>query len=163
MKFRFRTLLVGIFLGVVSCSDINSGWSVTGGGYMNFKINGSEDLNLDIDPDDGDVKLRSNKHYVTFLGKNSDGDALQIMVNKPVLGENAPVTSSGYTYLVLGNSVPAHIISAESSSVKFDRKDSILWSADVRLVFNHCYGDECDNDRVVVTGRMYYWVDPDDR
>ena len=35
--------------------------------------------------------------------------------------------------------------------------------ADVRLVFNHCYGDECDNDRVVVTGRMYYWVDPDDR
>ncbi|MBP5246407.1 MAG: hypothetical protein J6Z31_00900 [Fibrobacter sp.] len=163
MSVRLHTLLVGIFLLTVACSEVNSGWTVTGGGYMNFKINGSEDLDLDIDPDDGDVKLKSNKHYVTFLGKNSDGDALQIMVNKPKLGENAPVTSSGYTYLVLGNSVPAHIINTDSSYVKFDQKDSILWSADVRLVFNHCYGEECDNERVVITGRMRYWVDPDDR
>ncbi len=128
---------------------------------MNFQINGEESLYLEIDPDDGDVKLRSNKHYVTFLGKDSDGDALQIMVNKPELGTNAPVTS--YTYLVLGNSVPAHIITADSSYIQFDQKDSILWSANVRLVFNHCYGDECDNERVVITGRMRYWVDPDDR
>ncbi len=163
MQFRFPTLFFGIFLLVTACSDINSGWTVDGGGYMKLTINGDEDLDLAIDPDDGDVTLRSNKHYVTFLGKNRDGDALQIMVNKPELGDNAPVTSSGYTYLVLGNSYPAHIIDTDSSYIKFDQKDSILWSADVHLIFNHCYGDECDNDRVIITGRMRYWVDPDDR
>lgn len=161
MRFHFPIVVVCFWL--FACSDINSGWTVDGGGYMNLQLNGSEKLKLDISPDDGDVDLRVNKHFVLFLGKNDQGDRLQLMVYKPVLGLNTPQTNPNYTYLVLGNSVPAHIIDADSSYVKFDRKDSILWSADIRLIFNHCYGDDCDSTRTVVSGRMQYWVDPDDR
>ncbi len=156
-----RLALLGIFL-FSACSDVNSGWTVDGGGYMKLKVNG-ESLHLEIDPDDGDVKLRINKHYVSFVGKNSSGDALQILVNKPVLGKNAPQTNPSYTYLALGGGLPAQIIDAKSSYVSFDQKDSLLWSADLHLVFNHCGIDECDSSRVLVEGRMRYWVDPDDR
>ena len=169
-------LFLLLFIFFIACSDINSGWSVSGGGYMNLRINDtkaytdsilgewnhSDELKLDIHPDDGNVKLRPNKHFVTFLGKNDDGDRLQIMVYKPELGMHRPQTNINYTYLILGNSNPARIIDADSSYVKFDQRDTI-WSADLRLIFNHCYGENCDSTRVIISGRMRYWVDPDDR
>lgn len=162
-------LLTGILpwglalLGLSACEDLNSGWSVDGGGYMKIYINGEGPKTLDIDVDDGNVDLDYDQHWVSFLGKDaSEGDYLQVLVYKPALGKNTPQTSVNYTYLVLGNSTRAKIIDAESSYVQFDQKDDSLWSANLRLVFNHCYADECDTSRVVITGRMRYWVDPDD-
>lgn len=161
MRLRLSAWLFSFLL--FACSEINSGWTVDGGGYMKLEVNG-ESVRLEIDPDDGDVDLRLNKHYVTFLGKNASGDALQLLVNKPVLGKNVPQTNPSYTYLVRGNGLPARILVADSSEVRFDQKDSILWSADLHLVFNRCGIDSCDDSlKVVVTGRMRYWVDPDDR
>lgn len=163
MAMHFRLLAWFFALPLFACSEINSGWTVDGGGYMNLDVNG-ESVRMEIDPDDGDVDLRLNKHYVTFLGKNASGDALQVLVSKPVLGKNVPQTNPAYTYLVRENGLPAKILAAYSNEVRFDQKDSILWSADLHLVFNACGIDACDDSaKVVVTGRMRYWVDPDDR
>jgi hypothetical protein len=148
-------------LGFSACGTVNSGWLVNGGGYMNLSIDG-EAYRLEIDADDGNVKLRPNKHYVTFLGKDDAGTRLQVMIYKPVLGKNSPQTNSNYTFLVREGSSPARIIDAESSYVAFDEKSDSLWSADLHLVFNRCEVEECDTSRVLVTGRMRYWVDPDD-
>jgi len=147
-----------------ACSEINSGWTVDGGGYAKIYVNGEGPKTLDIDPDGGNVIMSSSKHWASFYAYDStEGDYLQIMVYKPVLGSNTPLTSVNYTYLVLGNSATARIIDSDSSYIKFDQKDDTLWSADLNLIFNHCYSDECDNSKVRITGRLRYWIDPDDR
>ncbi len=152
-------ILVALFLA--SCGSVNNGWLADGGGYMKLSIGGTE-YRLEIASDDGDVRLRANKHFVRFLGKDGKGTQLQILVNKPVLGKNSPQTNPDYTFLAVEGSTRARIIDADSSVVVFDQKDSSLWSADLHLVFNHCGIEECDMSRVLVTGRMRYWVDPDD-
>ncbi len=156
---RLLVILATLFLA--SCGSVNNGWLADGGGYMKLSVGGTE-YRLDIASDDGDVRLRSNKHFVRFLGKDGKGTQLQILVNKPVLGKNSPQTNPSYTFLVVEGSTPARIVDADSSYVVFDQKDSSLWSADLHLVFNHCGIEECDTSKVLVTGRMRYWVDPDD-
>lgn len=161
MRF-FRFLIpevVSLFIACSVFSDINNGWAAKGGGYMNLTVNG-ESLKLEIEPDGGDVDLRYNKHYVTFRG--SDGSStLQFLVYQPVLGSNRPRPESNYTYFVYENSTPASILDAESSYVRFDQKDSTLWSANIYLIFNHCGLEECDDSPVIVSGRVRYWVEPD--
>lgn len=159
MAMRLLVILAALFLA--SCGSVNNGWLADGGGYMKLSIDGRE-YRLDIAPDDGDVRLRANKHFVRFLGKDGKGTRLQILVNKPVLGKNFLQVNPSYTFLVVEGSTPARIVDVDSSVVVFDQKDSSLWSADLHLVFNRCGIEECDTSRVLVTGRMRYWVNPDD-
>lgn len=158
MRLRMVFLAFPFF---AACGGVNDGWLSDGGGYMNLSVGGNA-CRLEIGPDDGDVRLRPNKHYVTFLGKDKAGNRLQVMVNKPVLGKNSPQTNPNYTFLVVEGSTPARIVDLDSSYVVFDQKDDSLWSADLHLVFNRCEIELCDSTRVLVTGRMRYWVDPDD-
>lgn len=160
LRVRFFSVLsLGFLTAFTACSDINNGWSAKGGGYMNLTVNG-ETLKLEIEPDGGDVDLRYNKHYVTFRG--SDGTStLQFLVYQPELGSNRPQPNSSYTYFVYEGSTPMSILDTDSSYVRFDQKDSTLWSANIRLIFNHCVLDECDDTRTIVSGRVRYWVEPD--
>lgn len=160
---RFRMLAIFSAISLAACSGVNDGWAENGGGYIKYSLNGGTSYTMSIEPDGGELPS-STRHYAVFHAANKDrGDYLQLLVNKPVLGDNTPVASSYYTYAIFGNAIKAQLF-ADSSNVKIDQKDDSTWTADLDLLFQSCDENECSSDAskgIRLTGRMRFWVDPD--
>lgn len=161
---RFRMLIPFSAIALAACSDINNGWAENGGGYVKYSLNGGSSYTMDIEPDGGELPT-STRHYAVFYASNaSRGDYLQVLVNKPVLGDNTPISSNYYTYAIFGNSIKAQLFE-DSSNFKIDQKDDSTWTADLDLLFQSCNENECESDPakgIRLKGRLRFWVDPDD-
>lgn len=160
---RLRMLAMFSAISLAACSSINNGWAENGGGYVKYSLNGGASYIMSIEPDGGELPT-STRHYAVFYAANKDrGDYLQILVNKPVLGDNKPVADNYYTYAIFGNAIKAQLF-ADSSNVKIDQKDDSTWTAVLDLLFQSCDENECSTDvskGIRLTGRLRFWVDPD--
>ena len=167
MLLRNATPIVAMSLGLLACSGINDSWEVKGGGYINYSINDGKKYTIELGPDDVEVPfIRNSHHYLlikTRLEESDQGDQLSLMVNKPVLGYNAPVQGQ-YSWFIAGNTEKATIF-ADSSTVRFDQKDDSTWTADLSLYAQDCRYKSCrsDSPRMHITGRFRYWIPKEDR
>jgi len=153
-------------LALLACSGINDSWEVKGGGYVKYRVNDGESYTIELGPDDVEIPyIRNSHHYFFFRTRpeeSSRGDQFSIMVNRPVLGDNAPVEGT-YSWFISGNSDMATIYS--NSNVHFDQKDDSTWTADLDLYATNCLTGRCNDSlpRVHITGRFRYWIPLEDR
>ena len=162
MLLRHTFPVVTVSLGLLACSGINDSWEVKGGGYIKYKINDGESHTIELGPDDVEIPFIRNSHHYFFvktqIDESSRGDQLSLMVNKPSLGNNAPVQGQ-YSWFIAENSEKGSII-ADSSVVHFDQKDDSTWTADLDLYAVDCRNGRCgdNNPRLHITGRLRYWI-----
>ena len=137
---------VALSLGLIACSGINDSWEVKGGGYIKYKINGGESHTIKTRPEE-----------------SSRGDQFSIMVNRPTLGNKAPVQGQ-YSWVVVENTERTQIF-ADSSTIHFDQKDDSTWTADLSLHALDCRSGYCKESlpRLHITGRLRYWIPAEDR
>ena len=158
---------VTLSLGLVACSGINDSWEVKGGGYIKYKINGGESHTIELDADDVEIPFIHNSHHYLYLKtrpeESSRGDQFSIMVNRPTLGNNAPVQGQ-YSWFIAENTEKS-MIYADSSIVHFDQKDDSTWTADLSLHALDCRSGYCKESlpRLHITGRLRYWIPAEDR
>ena len=158
---------VALSLGLIACSGINDSWEVKGGGYIKYKINGGESHTIELDADDVEIPFIHNSHHYLYLKtrpeESSRGDQFSIMVNRPTLGNNAPVQGQ-YSWFIAGHSEKG-LIDASRSTVHFDQKDDSTWTADLSLYVQDCRYKSCrsDSPRMHITGRFRYWIPKEDR
>ena len=158
---------VAMSLGLIACSGINDSWEVKGGGYIKYKINGGESHTIELHADDVEIPFIHNSHHYLYLQtrakESSRGDQISLMVNKPTLGDNAPVQGQ-YSWFVVENSEKGTIF-ADSSIVHFDQKDDSTWTADLDLYATDCRIGHCEDTlpALHITGRLRYWIPKEDR
>ena len=161
MRLRHAFPVVAVSLGLFACSGINDSWEVKGGGYIKYKINDGESYTIELGPDDVEIPFIRNSHHYFYLQtqpeESSRGDQFSLMVNKPILGNNAPV--QGYSWFVAERSDQGKIV-VDSSVVHFDQKDDSTWTADLDLYAVDCRNWRCDESRprLHISGRMRYWI-----
>jgi hypothetical protein len=164
-SIRLKIWLATAFFAM-ACSDINEGWEVDGGGYLKYEINGEDERTIELDEDDVEVPfIRNNHHYfllTTRISESKRGDQFSIMVNRPVLGDN-PVVQR-YSWFNYGSLTQAPIL-ADKSTIHFDQKDDSTWTANLDLYTPDCRSGRCVDTlpNLHITGRLRYWIDPDDR
>ncbi len=162
---RLKLSLAVAFL-LTACSDINEGWEVDGGGYLKYEINGEDERTIELGRNDVEVPFIRNSHqYFLVKTRTSESkrrDQFSIMVNRPILGDN-PVVQR-YSWFNYGSLTQAPII-ADSSIVKFDQKDDSTWTASLDLYTPDCRSGKCVDTlpNLHITGRLRYWIAPDDR
>ena len=162
---RLKLSLAVAFL-LTACSDINEGWEVDGGGYLKYEINGVDEQTIELDRNDVEVPYIRNSHRYflvkTRASESKRRDQFSIMVNRPILGDN-PVVQR-YSWFNYGSLTQAPII-ADSSIVKFDQKDDSTWTASLDLYTPDCRSGKCVDTlpNLHITGRLRYWIAPDDR
>ena len=162
---RLKLSLAVAFL-LTACSDINEGWEVDGGGYLKYEINGEDEQTIELDRNDVEVPYIRNSHRYflvkTRASESKRRDQFSIMVNRPILGDN-PVVQR-YSWFNYGSLTQAPII-ADSSIVKFDQKDDSTWTASLDLYTPDCRSGKCIDTlpNLHITGRLRYWIAPDDR
>ena len=162
---RLKLSLAVAFL-LTACSDINEGWEVDGGGYLKYEINGEDERTIELGRNDVEVPFIRNSHqYFLVKTRTSESkrrDQFSIMVNRPILGDN-PVVQR-YSWFNYGSLTQAPII-ADSSIVKFDQKDDSTWTASLDLYTPDCRSGKCIDTlpNLHITGRLRYWIAPDDR
>ena len=162
---RLKLSLAVAFL-LTACSDINEGWEVDGGGYLKYEINGEDEKTIELGRNDVEVPFIRNSHQYflvkTRASESKRRDQFSIMVNRPILGDN-PVVQR-YSWFNYGSLTQAPII-ADSSIVKFDQKDDSTWTASLDLYTLDCRSGKCIDTlpNLHITGRLRYWIAPDDR
>lgn len=151
-----------LMVSLLACSEINNSWEVKGGGYIKYQVNQSEDYTIELGPDDVEIPFIRNKHHYflvrTRIEESEKGDALNLMVNRPVLGTN-PVVEQ---YSWFSSEKTEHgIIFSDQSTVHFDEMDSdSVWTADLDLYAQDCRSGTCVDSlpRLHITGRFRYWI-----
>lgn len=163
---RSLGILGACFALFCSCSEINDSWEVKGGGFIKYSLNGGDDRTIELEDDDVEIPyIRNHHHYllITTQAKESDfGDQFNIMVNRPVLGENHPV--EGYSWFVKEFSERG-FLDVDSSIVHLDQKDDSTWTANLDLYARDCRSDNCSDTlpRIHITGRFRYWIPEEER
>jgi len=155
------TALAGA-LALLACGDINKSWESDGGGYIKYQINDSENYTIELGPDD--VELTSyHRHYFHFKTRYQESkrnDAMEVMINRPKLGDN-PVVEQ-YSWFSMEGS-PKGIIFGDQSVMHFDQMDDSTWTADIDFYIQDCRSGICSDTlpRLHVTGRFRYWIGED--
>lgn len=145
-----------------ACSGINDSWEVKGGGYIKYRINDGESHTIELDADDVEIPYIKNSHHYLFFKtrpeESSRGDQFSLMVNRPVLGNNAPVQGQ-YSWFISENSEKSPIY-ADQSVFHIDQKDDSTWTADLELYMDDCRSGHCNESlpRLKITGRFRYWI-----
>ncbi|SHI93689.1 hypothetical protein [Fibrobacter sp. UWP2] len=156
-----------LLISLQACSEINDSWEVKGGGFIKYKINDSEDYTIELGPRDVEIPfIRNSHHYFlvrTRVEESDRGDAFNIMVNRPVLGDNPTVEQ----YSWFSSEKSDHgIIFTDQSTVHFDEMDSdSTWTANLDLYAQDCRSGFCSDTlpRLHITGRFRYWIPEEDR
>lgn len=155
------TLTAGAFT-LIACSGINDSWEVKGGGYIKYRINDGKSYTIELGPDDVEIPfIRNSHHYLYFktqLKASDRGDQFSLMVNRPTLGNNAPVQGQ-YSWFIAENSEQGKIF-ADSSIFHIDQKDDSTWTADLTLYAEDCSSGHCLSSLppLKITGRFRYWI-----
>lgn len=155
-------ILAGAFT-LIACGDINKSWESDGGGYIKYQIDDSESYTIELGQDD--VELTNyHRHYFHFKTRYEESkrnDAMEAMVYKPKLGDNAIV--DGYSWISLEGS-PKGAILTDQSTMHFDQMDDSTWTADIDFYIQDCRSGICSDTlpRIHITGRFRYWIGEDD-
>ena len=167
MDMHIASAAAALSLGLIACSGINDSWEVKGGGYIKYKINGGTSYTIELDADDVEIPFIRNSHHYLYVKTRPEeskrGDQFSFMVNKPILGDNAPVQGQ-YSWFVTEFSEKATIY-ADSSTIHFDQKDDSTWTANLDLYATDCRSGWCREDipRLHLTGGLRYWIPKEDR
>lgn len=152
-----------VALLLLACSDINNSWEDVGGGFVKYKVNGSSERTIGLDPRDATVPSYWNHYFSLTTNEDSSkiGDYIMFTVASPKLGKNAVVHDYTCFKLEFGNLSCAIV---DSSTVTIDQKNDSTWTGNFNLYFPRCYSeDECSTDSIInVTGRFRYWPDPNE-
>jgi len=126
-----------------------------------------ENYTIELGPRDVEIPfIRNSHHYFlvrTRVEESDRGDAFNIMVNRPVLGDNPTVEQ----YSWFSSEKSDHgIIFTDQSTVHFDEMDSdSTWTANLDLYAQDCRSGFCSDTlpRLHITGRFRYWIPEEDR
>lgn len=179
-KFK-TTLAIASGLAFLSCSEINSGWEVNGGGYIKYKVNGQGPYTIDLSKNDVEPPFYVNNshsyfYFQTNLDESKRGDQFSLLVQSPMTGKKLdPVyrasVNGKFQYVTwmrqqhASNEAPLVDDSTHNSYIHFDEiiKDS-LYTADLNLYFVDCRQGCNENlPPLHITGRLRYWIPDDER
>ena len=167
MLLRIALPTIAMSLSLIACSGITDSWEVKGGGYIKYKINDGESYTIELAPDDVEIPFIRNSHHYLYVKtrpeESSRGDQFAFMVNRPTLGDNAPVQGQ-YSWFITEESEKGTIF-ADSSTIHFDQKDDSTWTANLSLYTQDCRSGRCKDNlpRLHITGRFRYWIPKEDR
>ena len=141
-----------------ACANLNSGWEIEGGGYLDYSLDGGKTYRLSYLREDIELPTLGRHFMLATSQISSSGSQLRFFLYKPSLGNN--VARPEETRFMFENGQIANLIPDSNNNVLLDQKDDSTWTATLSLYFVNCLSEKCDAllKPVHLTGRFRYWL-----